>query len=101
MSTADLPRLIARVEAAEATLPQFASGDYDGLNRYLAAAERVLDILVKEEGARVSPERGSGRTIRMGGVTSSATGGPAALLRNWRNAAFRKVTTAREAERAP
>lgn len=87
----DLPRLIARVDAAEAALPQFESGDYEGLRRYLAAAEKVLDVLAKEEGARVSPESGSGRTIRMAGVSSSATGGPAALLRNWRNAASRKL----------
>lgn len=87
---AELDRLIRAVGLLLDGLPEIAWRDYESVVSRRTAAVAALDELVRTEGARWR-ERGDITTLSLGGVRTSATGGPVAALRNWHAAAQRKV----------
>lgn len=90
---ADLTRLVELVDLVQSkldALPPIGKGDLDSSSRYHRAADAALAELEHEAGAKVS-RGGSAETLTLGGVRTSCTHGSAGLMRNWLNAAGRKV----------
>ncbi|WP_206523446.1 hypothetical protein, partial [Mesorhizobium sp. M5C.F.Ca.IN.020.29.1.1] len=56
------------------------------------AAAAILATLQNEHGATWNAG-GDGYTLKLAGIQSSCTGGAGGLLRNWRNAAQRRLDT--------
>lgn len=60
------------------------------MQRWRQDGETIADLLRDEQGARIRLDR-EPATMIMGGIKTSATGGWAALMRNWVNAARRNM----------
>lgn len=59
------------------------------------AGERLANALRDPAvGARITDDRGAGRAMTLAGIRSSCTGGMFGLVRNWQNAARRKIGVA-------
>lgn len=88
----DLQRLIDLVDEKLAALPK--------LNSRSTSAEwrdhgvRLVDVvcdLEEKEGARENGDYGRGYRLTMAGVTATCTSGRHGLLRNWQNAARKRL----------
>lgn len=94
----NLQRLIARIDTE---MPAEKPSDGIVLSyEEFRAHQRELDAfilrLVDEEGGRHSNSNGA-EVLLLAGVRTSCTTGPAGLLRNWQNAARRKIEARAEA----
>lgn len=85
-----LRRLIGVVDVILANLPAVDHRRRESFVEYRKAASAALDELGRIEGARWRVT-GYEVALRLGGLRASATGGEAAVLRNWRNAATKKI----------
>ncbi|MEO9614301.1 MAG: hypothetical protein ABJG86_11235 [Nitratireductor sp.] len=105
-NAARLPGLIRRLDAELARIekevgpqPAFRGTNWGELDRWrhqeAIAFNRLFNTLQQVEGASVSMD-GAGHRMRMAGVATSCTSGMHGLLRNWQNAAHRRI----EKERA-
>lgn len=86
----NLERLIGVIDAIIADLPTFDHRDYEAMRAYHRAAEAAIAKLAENESGRAKLQ-GDAASLRLGGLRSTATGGAAALMRNWQNAARTKV----------
>lgn len=82
MRLIDVPRLSALVERIDCDLPAMP-------------ARELIDEFCETQGG-VFRDRGFEMTLRVAGVVTSCTSGPAHLLRNWQQAARRRIAEARE-----
>lgn len=100
-NAARLPGLIRRLDAEFARIerevgsrPAFRGTNWDEQARWrhheAAAFSHLLNTLQQEEGASVSMACGS-YVMRMAGVATSCTYGVHGLVRNWQNAARRRI----------
>lgn len=88
-SMTDLAHLIDVVNVKLARLPTLDAKSAESWERWRTHGERILQELRDEQGARIRMDRDPA-TMRMGGVTTSATGGWASLLTNWVHAARKR-----------
>lgn len=86
-----LHRLLDLVGAKINALPAIDTGVLDSYNRHRQASERALNELAASEGARWRSQ-GDGTTLRLAGVVSTSTMGPAMVMQNWLIAANRRIT---------
>lgn len=91
---ADLERLIEKIDAGLAALPQ-PGRSLETRHEYHKAARDLIERLSSEEGARIRRAAG-GDTLRLAGVATSCTHGDAGLLRNWLTAARRRLAAAEQ-----
>jgi len=89
-SMTDLPQLIDVVSSKLAEADGVDWHDREGWDRFAALGDRLVQELRDEHRARIRLDR-QPATMLMGGVRTSATGGWAALLRNWVSAAQRRL----------
>ncbi len=87
-----LERLIAVIDEKTAAVdkPRPGSADRAWVDRYHAAADRILDELAAEEAAKVG-KRFDGTSLNMAGIKTSSTSGAWGVLANWKNAARRRI----------
>jgi hypothetical protein len=101
----NLERLIARIENLLAALeadvgpqPDYFLSDretyWSWSKKHRAGLDAIRARLEAEEKARFSATPGSSEALTMAGVRSSCTSGMEGLLRNWRNAARRRIAIA-------
>lgn len=96
---AELERLIGRIDALIATLPERGvEYDYDRWNAWRAAEEAAFDTFLADEGGKSRQRGGDAIYLRMAGVSSSSTWGRAQVMRNWQWAARRRIAKLRKAE---
>ncbi len=99
----NLSRLIARINELMPS-EQPANGmflEYEEFRAHQRKLDAVVKQLVDEEGGRHSRSNGA-EVLRLAGLQTSCTTGPAGLLRNWQSAALRKIASARgDAARRP
>lgn len=91
----NLSRLIARINELMPS-EQPANGmymEYEEFQAHQRKLDAVVKQLVDEEGGRHSRSNGA-EVLRLAGLQSSCTTGPHGLLRNWQNAARRKIASA-------
>lgn len=86
-----LRRLVEFMDRVETT----SSGQtgYERAKLTTAKALATIEDVVASDGARYR-QSGAGYSLRLAGVNTSCTSGPAGLLRNWRNAAERRISQA-------
>lgn len=86
----DLLRLIdvVREKLAFVTAPDWTN--VEDARAWHAQGDAIAQALRDEHGARIRLDR-EPATMRLGGVTASATGGWVSLMRNWVRAAQRKA----------
>lgn len=95
LDAVQVKRAIDVVDAALAvlsTMPKLEDA-YEECRAHDNAARRILASLQNEHGASWSAS-GPGLYLQLAGVQSSCTSGAAGLLRNWRNAAQRRLDEA-------
>lgn len=68
---------------------------------YRAFGDRLLQELVKTEGAKTGSASFDGHALAMAGVRTSCTSGTEGLLRNWQTAARRRIAKLLVEEGAP
>lgn len=91
----DLPVLIRKVDSLlheidEATGPFVAREASEWHARRRAELERVAKILTETHGAKLN-SRWDGAAVKLAGIRSTSTSGLESALRNWREAARRKL----------
>ena len=89
-SMTDLTRLIDAVSIKLAQADGIDRGSYRGQLALSDLGDRLVQELRDEHGARIREDR-EPATMVMGGIKTSATGGWICLLRNWVNAARRRL----------
>lgn len=89
-SMTELTHLIEVVNAKLAGVAPLVPADHEDWQRWRSDGDRVIQELRDELGARIRTVRDPA-TMRMGGITTSATGGWASLLTNWVHAARKKL----------
>lgn len=94
----NLSRLIARIdELMPSEQPAQGHIAYEEFQAHQRKLDAVVAQLVDEEGGRHSRSNGA-EVLRLAGLQTSCTSGPGELLRNWQNAARRKIASARIAD---
>lgn len=86
----DLSSLIDAVNVKLARLPVLDVKSAESWTEWRAHGERILQELRDELDARIRVDRDPA-TMRLGGVSTSATGGWIALLSNWVAAARKRL----------
>lgn len=74
--------------------------DYEEFKAHQRKLDAVVAKIVEEEDGRHSRSSGA-EILRLCGVQASCTNGPSGLLRNWQNAALRKLGTIVTEENCP
>lgn len=94
LDIARVKRMIDVVDAGMAVLATMPKLDdlYEECQARERAATAILASLQNEHGATCNAG-GGGYTLRLAGIQSSSTGGAGGLLRNWHNAAQRRLDT--------
>ncbi|MBZ9856727.1 hypothetical protein LB566_23325 [Mesorhizobium sp. CA13] len=97
LDIARVTRMIDIVDAGLAVLATRPKLDdaYEECRAHERAAQAILHVLADEHGAAWT-SGGTGYTLRLAGIQSSCTGGPGGVLRNWINAARRRLDAVAE-----
>ncbi len=88
----NLTRLIRVIDEKLSKVEPVDTTDCDAFRRRRAQVEAVLGEMATEEGAYY--RLGSENRFRLAGLATTCTGGAEGLLRNWQNAARRKLGAA-------
>lgn len=95
MSPEHLHQIADDIEARRAALPAISGPDYSASHaRHRAACAVLAEHLRHDYGARIAEVNASGWRVRIAGLTATSTGGCAAALGNWVQAARRKAGVA-------
>lgn len=86
----DLARLIDVINVKLARVAAADHHDYEDFKRWASEGAAVLQEMRDEHGARIRLDR-EPATMRLAGISTSATGGWNALLNNWVHAARKKL----------
>ena len=98
IDTVKVASLMGRIDEELAQVgPAPSIRDYDGWRTHQGAYRKIIDGLVAEEGAAYRAGSGDGYRLAMAGIATTCTGGDAGLLRNWVNAASRRLAAMRAA----
>lgn len=93
MNKLQLERLIALIDhdlaQVDADRPAHGAMSHEDWKKHDAGIAAAIARLEKNEGARFKD--GSEAQLKMAGVSTTCTGGRHGLLRNWQNAARRKI----------
>mgnify|MGYP005998649311 CR=1 FL=1 len=102
IDTVKVAGLMGRIdeELAQVGPVPAAMTDYEGWRAHQGAYRKIIDDLVAEEGAAYRSGSGDGYRLTLAGIATTCTGGDAGLLRNWVNAASRRLA-AMQAASAP
>ena len=90
-SRTDLSRLIDAVNVKLAGVETPSTAHNEDWANWHRTGDRIIQELRDEHGARIRTDRDPA-TMRLGGVSTSATGGWKALLSNWVSAARKRLT---------
>lgn len=95
----NLRRLIAlvgeKIEVHNEACGKFNHNDYAAWRERCRVADRELKaFFIQEADARFTHPRGDEHAVRMAGIRSTATGGWASALGNWKRAAEKKLMLA-------
>ena len=92
IDTVKVAGLMGRIDEELAQVgPVPAMCDYEGWRAHQGAYRKIIDDLVAEEGAAYRSGSGDGYRLALAGIATTCTGGDAGLLRNWVNAASRRL----------
>jgi len=90
MEKQNLERLIGVIDSKLAAIPDAGYTDHDAWRRRQRALDDALRAVVDDEKGTANTQADAA-TLKLAGIRTSATGGSLALLRNWQNAARRRI----------